>query len=127
MINKKAYTISIKILLSENVDKNITLLRNIFHELLIKSFFIDISNFKIVDVLNCTTNSTNYFEIHESFLNENYYLFSDEYLVLPLFISINNYHISFEHTQPQQLIMFKESRILVKKFKDRILNEIIKK
>ena len=80
-----------------------------------------------MDVLNCTTNSTNYFEIHESFLNENYYLFSDEYLVLPLFISINNYHISFEHTQPQQLIMFKESRILVKKFKDRILNEIIKK
>ena len=99
MINKKSSTLSsIKILLSENVDKNIILLRNIFHEPINKKFctyIIDISNFKIVDVLNCTTNSTNYFEIHESFLNENYYLFSDEYLVLPLFISINNYHISY--------------------------------
>ena len=130
MINKKSSTLLLlKTLLFRNAEKNLLILRNIFHEPIkkkFKTYIIDISNFKVIDILYCTTNSTNYFEINENFLNENYYLFSENYLVLPLFISINKFHVSFEHTQPPQLIMFKESQIFVKKSKKKYKMKLLK-
>ena len=131
MTNKKSSTFSpLKTLLFRNAEKNLLILRNIFHEPIqekFKTYIIDILSFKVIDILYCTTNSTNYFEINENLIKENFYLFSENYLVLPLFISINKFHVSFEHTQPPQLIMFKESQIFVKKIKEKIQNEIIKK
>lgn len=131
MTTKKGSTLSpIKTLLSENIEKNFIFLRNIT-DLPIKEKFttyvIDIISFKVIEKFECLTNSSNYFEIKDELMNRNYYIFSENYLVLPLFISVNNSHISFEHTQPPQLIIFKENQIMVKKIKKKINEEISKK
>jgi hypothetical protein len=131
MTKNKGSTLSpLKVLLTKNIEKNLIFLKNISHLPIKKKFKVyifDIIRFIIVKTFDCFTNSSNYFEINDQLINENYYIFSENNLVLPLFVSVNNLHISFEHTQPPQLIIHRENKIIVKKIKDKIYEKIIKK
>lgn len=121
MTKKKGSILSsLKTLLTKNIEKNFIFLKNI-------SYLPIKKKFKIIESFDCFTNSSNYFEINDKLINENYYIFSETNLVLPLFISVNNFHMSFEHTQPLQLIVFRDNQIIVKKIKEKIYEAIVKK
>ena len=104
MISKKGSIFSSTSLLTNmNADKNILFLRNVYKEPIIKEFFVYIINFKEKKVLRkekIYTNKTNNLNLEKEFLKPNIYIFTDKYLCVPLYVSLNNQQISFEHTHP---------------------------
>ena len=55
---------------------------------------------KILKTLIAKTNYTNLFNIDNKLINSDNYIFSKNYLGIPIFISIKNKHLSMEHTHP---------------------------
>ena len=56
------------------------------------------------------------------------YLFTNEYLCIPLYISIKNNHISFEHTHPPHEYILSEDRyIKISNLKKNLMKLLIKK
>jgi hypothetical protein len=71
------------------------------------------------------TNTTNVLEIDKYFIKPEIYFVSGKYLGVPSFLSVNNKHISLEHTHPPHAYILNSKKFyLVKKLKDK-LNEII--
>ena len=73
------------------------------------------------------SNYTNSIEIDKKFIKPETFLISSEYIGVPMFVSIKNDHISFEHTHPpHEYILSKDRFEKINKLKKEI-NEIIKK
>ena len=131
MICKKGSILSsINSLLNRNADKNYVFIRNIY-ELPIREKFdiylIDYNTKKIISKYNALTNYTNSIEIDKKFIKPETFLISSEYIGVPMFVSIKNDHISFEHTHPpHEYILSKDRFEKINKLKKEI-NEIIKK
>lgn len=121
---------SISSLTNKDADHNFLLLRNIYFEPIIKNFeifFVDIFNKKIVYKTLCTTNTSNFIKISNKIINENIYIFTKEYLGIPIFISEKNKHLSCEHTHPPHEYILSENKFAkVRNLKEGI-NEIIYK
>ena len=104
MTQKKGDVLSpISILLNKEAEKNLIFFKNIYylpiHEIF-KGYLIDIKNKKIVKEFLLKTNFTNKIEIDKEFLLDEIYFFSEKILGIPLYVSIKNNHLSFEHTHP---------------------------
>ena len=65
-----------------------------------KIFFIDIFEKRVLAEKTVITNTTNIINIDKKFINPNVFLFSSQYIGIPMFVSILNNCISFEHTHP---------------------------
>lgn len=120
----------INVLLTKNAEKNIIFFRNIY-KLPVKYkfniYFVDILNEKILHKETVLTNTTNQINVDTKLINSNIYLFSENYIGIPIFVSIKNLHISMEHTHPPHLYVWGTDRFQrVQNLKNRI-NEIIKK
>ena len=90
-------------LTNKHADKNYILFRNIFYKPLVENFKVFIINLKIKKILYSATFKTNYtniFELEKNFINEDCYLFSKNYIGIPIFLSSKNDHLSLEHTLP---------------------------
>ena len=86
-----------------NADKNILFLKNVYKEPINNEFFAYIVNFKEKKILRkerIYTNKTNALNLEQEFLKPNIYIFTDKYLCVPLYISLKDKQISFEHTHP---------------------------
>ncbi len=131
MVNKKGTILTpINTLLNKGADKNILIFRNIFFKPIRKKFvanFIDIKQKKIIKEISFFTNTTNFFEIDDKLLDPNIYLSTQEFIGIPIYLSIKNKHLSMEHTHPPHEYFFGKNKFKnVKMLKDRI-NEIFNK
>ena len=131
MVNKKGTILTpINTLLNKGADKNILIFRNIFFKPIRKKFvanFVDIKQKKIIKEIFFFTNTTNFFEIDEKLLDPNIYLSTQEFIGIPIYLSIKNKHLSMEHTHPPHEYFFGKNKFKnVKLLKDRI-NEIFNK
>ncbi len=131
MVNKKGTILTpINTLLNKGADENILIFRNIFFKPIKKKFvanFIDIKQKKIIKEISFFTNTTNFFEIDDKLLDPNIYLSTQEFIGVPIYLSIKNKHLSMEHTHPPHEYFFGKNKFKnVKMLKDRI-NEIFNK
>ena len=124
----------IDILLNKYADKNLIFFRNIYYlpnEDESNIFFVNIKTKKILKVQKIRNNYSNELQIDNNLIEKNVYIFSDFALGIPLYISIKNNHISFEHTHPPHHYILSENKFnIVGKLKEQIkevINESYKK
>ena len=104
IITKKGSVLSsISSLSNKSADKNIIFLRNVFEDPIqeeFKVYFIDFKYKKILKEETILTNFTNEVVIEKDLIKPGVFLFTDKYVVVPIFCSIRDKHISLEHTHP---------------------------
>ena len=90
-----------------------------------KIYFIDISKKKVLHEETIITNTINEIEIDRKFIDKNVYLFSKNYVGIPIFVSSKDGQLSCEHTHPphEYIISYDKFKI-VSEVKSKF-NEII--
>ena len=117
-------------LLNKEADKNLILFRNIFHvpnNDETKIFFVDIKLKKILHTTRIKNNFSNEIVIDKNLIDKNIFLFSEQALGIPIYISIKNNHISLEHTHPPHHYILSDNRFDIvsglKKEIKKVINE----
>ena len=109
-------------LTNKDADENYVILKNIFHQPIKEKFnvfFINVVTNKIIKKIDAYTNFSNIFKLEKELINSNIYLFTDKYIGIPIFLSIRDNHLSFEHTHPPHtFIMGKNQFKIISKVKN---------
>jgi hypothetical protein len=104
MITKKGSILSsINSLANKDASKNIIFIKNIYEKPIyeqFKGFLINIKSKQILKEFKLLTNFTNEIILENKFIGPDIFLFTDKYIGIPMYVSIKNKHISFEHTHP---------------------------
>jgi len=104
MVEKKGTILSSVYPLSHiNGDNNLIVFRNIYKYPIKEKFngyILDIENKKIIKKFQLSTNQTNYIELSKDLISINNYLYTDNYIGVPIYLIEKNGHLSFEHTHP---------------------------
>ena len=129
MIKKKGSVLSpISSLANRDAEQNKVFFINIYEKPIEEEFdvfFVDYFLKKIVFKKKIKTNFMNEIDIEKSFINPNIFLFTKPYIAIPIFVSIKNGHISFEHTHPpHEYILSKDKHKKASDLK-REINEIV--
>ncbi len=114
MVTKKGSILSsLSSLCNKNADQNIIFFKNIY-ELPIQEefcvFFVNIKTMKVLKKEVVSTNFLNEIIVEKEFIKPEVFLFTDKYIGIPIFCSIQNKHISFEHTHPPHEYIMSEDR-----------------
>lgn len=129
MIEKKGSILSsVCSLANKDADKNYIFIKNIFIDPIIEDFnvyLVDIVKKKIEDKFNMKTNNTNYFELKKSLIKPEIFLVSKKYLGIPMYVSIKNNHVSFEHTHPPHEYILSNNKFEIISNLKKEINEII--
>jgi len=119
---------SIFLLTNRIADKNYICLRNIFYKPIEENFdfyIVNLTKKEVVFNKKIKSNYSNLIEIKKEFINEDSYFFTKKYIGIPIYLSILDGHLSFEHTHPPHTyILSKKKYELVGNLKRKI-NEII--
>jgi len=127
IITKKGSVLSsISSLCNKSADQNIIFLRNVYEDPIkeeFKVYFIDIKNKKILKEETILTNFTNEVIVEKDLIKPEVFIFTDKYVVVPIFCSIRDKHIAIEHTHPpheyvQSSDRFKKIAELKQEFRD---------
>lgn len=129
MISKKGTILSsISSIANSEADKNYVLIRNIFEKPIEENFTAYLVNYKtktIEDKFTIKTNYTNCIEINKKLIRPEIFLTTDKYLGIPMYVSVKNKFLSFEHTHPpHEYILSKNKFKRISDLKKEI-NEII--
>ena len=129
MISKKGTILSsISSIANSEADKNYVLIRNIFEKPIEENFTAYLVNYKtktIEDKFTIKTNYTNCIEINKKLIRPEIFLTTDKYLGIPMYVSVKNKFLSFEHTHPpHEYILSKNKFKRISNLKKEI-NEII--
>jgi hypothetical protein len=129
MVCKKGSIISsISSIGNKEAEKNYIIIRNIFEEPKEEKFnayIVNIKEKKIKEKFEIKTNFTNLLELSKSLIRPEMFLITDKFLGIPIYISIKNRHVSFEHTHPpHEYILSKNKFEKITQLKNEI-NEII--
>jgi hypothetical protein len=122
MVTKKGSILSaLSSLFNKNADQNIIFFKNIY-ELPIQEefcvFFVNIKTMKVLKKEVVSTNFLNEIIVEKEFIKPEVFLFTDKYIGIPIFCSIQDKHISFEHTHPpHEYIMSEDKFKLVSELK----------
>jgi hypothetical protein len=122
MVTKKGSILSaLSSLCNKNADQNIIFFKNIY-ELPIQEefcvFFVNIKTMKVLKKEVLSTNFLNEIIVEKEFIKPEVFLFTDKYIGIPIFCSIQDKHISFEHTHPpHEYIMSEDKFKLVSELK----------
>ena len=132
MITKRGTILSsVNSIANKDAEKNYIFIRNIFEEPIeetFNAFIVDINERKIKEKFEIKTNNTNCFELEKSLIKPENFLTTDRFIGVPIYVSIKNKHISFEHTQPQkEYIQSKNKFKKVKELKKEVYEIIYKK
>jgi hypothetical protein len=104
MIQKKGTILSsISSIANEDAEKNYIFIKNIYESPIFENFtayLVNIKNKKIEEQIEIKTNYTNSFELNRKLIKPEIFLITKKYIGIPMFISIKNKHVSFEHTHP---------------------------
>jgi hypothetical protein len=129
MIEKRGSILSsVSSLANKNADQNYIFIKNIFVEPIVKVFniyLVDIIQKKIEEKFEVKTNYTNYFELKKNLIKPEIFLVSKKYLGIPMYVSVKNKHVSFEHTHPPHEYILSNNKY--KKISDlkKEINEIV--
>lgn len=129
MVAKKGSILSsVNSIANKDADKNYIFIRNIFEDPInekFEAYLVNIKNKKIEEKIEIKTNFTNSFEIKSSLIKPEIFLVTENYLGVPMYISVHDKHISFEHTHPpHEYILSQNKYKIIKDIKNEI-NEII--
>ena len=131
MVEKKGNVLSsINSLANSEADINRIYFRNIYEFPINKEFYVyivDIYKKEIIAKKLAFTNKTNEIEIEHNYIKPNIYLFSTEYIGIPIYVSISNKHVSMEHTHPPHEYILSNDKFKVVSNKKKEIYEIIKK
>ena len=120
---------SIFSLLNSNADENYILFRNIFKNPTKKKFNLYLINIKKKEILNFLDiflNNSNLIFIDNKYINENTYLLTDNFIGIPIFISLKDNHLSMEHTHPPHHYVISDDKFkVITKLKNEIKAKII--
>ena len=114
MTKKKGSILSLlNMLLNINSDNNFIFFKNIYFKPRHDDsnlYFIDIKKKKIVDKVKIKFNFLNEIKVEKKIIKKDIFIYSEECLGIPLYVSIKNNHISFEHTHPPHHYILSEDR-----------------
>ncbi len=129
MVDKKGSILSsVSSITNLNAEKNYIFIKNIFKYPIQEKYYaylVDIKNKKILEKINIKTNYTNSFEINKTLIKPEVFLVTDKYLGIPMYVSVNNKHLSFEHTHPLHEYILSNNRFLKVSNLKKEINEII--
>ena len=104
MATKKGTILSsISSIANTDAEKNYVLIKNIFEQPIEENFKVYLVNYKIKRIeekFEVKTNNTNCIEINNKLIKPEIFLVTDKYLGIPMYVSIKNNFLSFEHTHP---------------------------
>ena len=125
MILKKGSILSsVSSLTNKDAEKNFLILRNIYQDPIqdqFNIFFVDIKSKIKLFTQVVHTNKTNIIEIDKNLIKPEIFVITDKYLAVPIYLSINNGHLSMEHTHPLHEYIASENKyIKVSEFKKRV-------
>lgn len=129
MTTKKGTILSsISSIANSDADRNYILIRNIFDEPIEENFIAYLVNYqtkKIEEEFMIKTNYTNCIEIKNKFIKPEVFLVTEKYLGIPIYISIKNNFLSFEHTHPPHEYILSSNKYLKVANLKKEINEII--
>jgi hypothetical protein len=114
----------INMLLNKEADYNFIFFKNIFYKPQhdrSKLYFIDLKKKEIIKEVEIKENYLNEIKVNKEQIMENVYIYTEKCLGIPLYVSVKNSHISFEHTHPPHHYILSEDRF---KTVTRIKNEL---
>ncbi len=129
MITKKGSILSsVSSIANKDADKNYIFIRNIFEDPIntkFEAYLVNVKNKSIEETIEIKTNFTNSFEIKTSLIKPEIFLVTKNYLGVPMYVSVHDKHISFEHTHPPHEYILSQNKFkIIKDIKNEI-NEII--
>jgi len=131
MTTKKGSIVSsVNSLINDNADKNYILFRNIYHKPIkdkFKSYLVDYKNKRILTEYELKTNNSNFIEIEKKYIKDGIFFSTQDYLGIPMYISIKNNFLSFEHTHPYDTFAFGNNKYAIASNLKKEINEIIYK
>ena len=129
MITKKGTILSsISSIANSDADKNYVLIKNIFEEPIEENFKAYLVNYKtksIEEQFEIKTNYTNCIEISNKLIKPEIFLTTDKYLGIPMYVSVKNSFLSFEHTHPPHEYILSENKFIKIANLKKEINEII--
>ena len=129
MITKKGSIVSqIASIANSHAEKNYVFIKNIFQEPIEDFFRVFIVNYKtkkIEEQFEIKTNYTNCIEINNKHIKPEIFLVTEKYLGIPMYVSIQNNFLSFEHTHPPHEYILSENKFLKITNIKKEINEII--
>jgi hypothetical protein len=102
-IKKGTILSAVSSIANKDAEKNYIFIRNIFQDPItenFKAYLVNINLKKIEDEFDIKTNFTNSFELKKSLIKPEIFLVTKDYLGIPMYVAVDNKHISFEHTHP---------------------------
>ena len=121
---------SVNSLINSDADINYIFFRNIFHKPIEDKFYSYLVDYKTKKVLNkyeLTTNNSNFIKIEKEYIKDGIFLVTQEYLGIPMYISIKNNFLSFEHTHPLDTFLLSKNKYSIISNLKKEMNEIIYK
>lgn len=103
VIKKGTILSSVNSIANKDADKNYIFIKNIYTKPIYEIFkanLVNIKNKTIEDTIEIKTNYTNSFEINKLLIKPEIFLITDSYIGIPMYVSVKDKHISFEHTHP---------------------------
>lgn len=129
MTTKKGTILSpISSIANSNADKNYVLIKNIFEEPIEDNFKAYLVNYKtknIEEQFDIKTNYTNCIELNNKLIKPEIFLVTDRYLGIPMFVSVKNNFLSFEHSLPPQSYISGDNKFVKVGNLKKEINEII--
>ena len=129
MITKKGTILSsISSIANFDADKNYVLIKNIFEEPIEENFKAYLVNYKTKSIevqFEIKTNYTNCIEISNKLIKPEIFLVTDRYLGVPMYVSVKNNFLSFEHTHPPHEYILSGNKFLKVTNLKKEINEII--
>ena len=116
MITKRGSVVSqVASIANSHAEKNYVFIKNIFEKPIEENFKVFIVNYrtkKIEEQFEIKTNYTNCIEINHSHLKPEIFLVTEKYLGIPMYVSIKNNFLSFEHTHPPHEYILSDNKFL---------------
>lgn len=129
MIEKRGSILSpISSLANKDAEKNYIFIKNIYEKPIYETFLaylVNIKSKKIEEKIEIKTNYMNCFELKKTLIKPEIFLVTDNYLGIPMFVSIKNKHISFEHTHPPHEYILSQDKFKTVSNLKKEINEII--
>jgi len=131
MIEKQGNILSpLSSLGNSTASENKLFIRNIYVKPIKKKFdiyFLDIKKKKILFKKEILTNTTNEIKVEKKYINPDIFLYTNDYIGIPLFVSLKDHHISFEHTHPPHEYIISEDKFKTVAQLKREIHDIINK
>ena len=128
MITKKGSILSsIHSLANVDADSNYVFVKNIYEKPIQKkftAFLVNIKTKKIEEKFDIKTNFTNSLKLNKNLIKPEIFLFTKNFLGIPIYASVKNKHVSFEHTHPPHEYILSNNKFnIIRNLKEEV-NEI---